>query len=75
MQRRVLNSVQAEAASEVARVLREEFWLFGGSCSGVPSGGRPAAVATVIVVVGGLAYEEIGMLVHRDVIEVTRQRG
>ena len=30
----------------------EEFWLFGGVGSGVPSGGSPAAVATIIIVMG-----------------------
>ena len=64
-QRSVLNSVQTEAALEEARVLGEVFWLFGGSGSQVPSVGRPAAVAMVIVIVGGLVYIGIGMLVHR----------
>ena len=68
----MLNSMQTETASEEARVLGEECWLFGGFGGRLPSVGTPSAVAMVIIVVGGLVYVGIGILVRRETREVTR---
>ena len=41
-----------EAAVEEVSAHREEFWLFGGVGSGVPSRGSPSVVAMVIIITG-----------------------